>query len=197
MGNRTFSLDDGTTDGDSGPGQSNSDVSEQLGATSLDNGDGDGGNVAGDDRTYDPDRHLGPDRVNADGTYRRKRRRKGSSGSPRKTAHKAADNSASVDTLSKVILFSSLSVSALFKAPEFGCNDAESTALAGALANVLEQFDIRPDPKVEAIFGLIMVSATIFGPKAYLYNQRIKEARKETKEPTFDFVVQPPYNPEA
>lgn len=53
----------------------------------------------------------------------------------------------------------------------------EADMLAAASVNVLDQFDIRPDPKIEAIFGLIIAAGTVYAPRYYLVRKRTAEER--------------------
>jgi hypothetical protein len=64
------------------------------------------------------------------------------------------------------------------KTPELALQEAESAALATSLANVLDQFDITPDPKVQAIIGLLMCGGMIYGPRMYMIRERVKNAGK-------------------
>lgn len=68
------------------------------------------------------------------------------------------------------------------KVPEFEIEQTEAKTLAQALANVLAEFDIQPDPKVQAIVGLVVAAGSIYGPRMYLYNERVKadKAKKKT-----------------
>jgi hypothetical protein len=64
------------------------------------------------------------------------------------------------------------------KTPELKLEDDEATSLAAATANVLEEFDIRPDPKIEAVIGLVTVSSMIYGPRIYMIAERRKSEKK-------------------
>jgi hypothetical protein len=63
------------------------------------------------------------------------------------------------------------------KSPELILTDDESKALAAATANVMQEFDIRPSPKAEAIVGLVITAGGIYGPRAYFIRERIKNGR--------------------
>jgi hypothetical protein len=76
------------------------------------------------------------------------------------------------------LLIVHLGFAGVFKAPELALDQDEADSFAGATANVLEQFDITPSPKVEAILAWGAVAATVYGPRIYLINQRKKEERK-------------------
>lgn len=57
--------------------------------------------------------------------------------------------------------------------------------LANASANVLEQFDLKPDPKTQAIVGLIIAAGTVYGPRAYMITARkAQEKRARPANPT-------------
>jgi uncharacterized PurR-regulated membrane protein YhhQ (DUF165 family) len=55
----------------------------------------------------------------------------------------------------------------------------EAEALANATANVLIEFDIQPNPKVQAIVGLVMTAGSIYGPRVYLIRERKKAQQNE------------------
>lgn len=146
-----------------------------------------GGGSSGDDsrdaagNEFDPTIHVARDKRNADGSFRRKRGRKaGNSSAPRSRTQ--ADYSASIDSLARMLGFVHLGIAAAAKTPELVLNDEESKALAGATAKVLEEFDIRPDPKVEAIVGLVTTAGAIYGPKYYFIRERKKNERREREE---------------
>lgn len=62
--------------------------------------------------------------------------------------------------------------------PELILSDGEASSLAGATVKVMEQFDLQPDPKTQALVGLVMVSATIYGPRIYnIRARKVDEAR--------------------
>lgn len=58
-------------------------------------------------------------------------------------------------------------------------DEGEATSLSQATVRVLEEFDIKPDPKIEAIVGLIMTAGSIYGPKAYEIHKRLKESKSK------------------
>lgn len=69
-------------------------------------------------------------------------------------------------------------IATIGKAPEMELSKDESDLLANATVNVLQEFDIRPDPKTEAVFGLIVACGTVYGPRAFLYRKRKAEESK-------------------
>ena len=174
-----FNFDDGNADAtDSGI----------VVAPFLSGSDGSSGDESGDARDatgerFNPDIHSGRDKLNADGSYRKKRGRKAGSGSgssgnqnSRKT-----NNQASVESLTRVLAILHIGIATATKTPEMALEDKEAELLATATANVLNEFDIRPDPKIEAIIGLIMAAGSIYGPRVYLIAERKKHERD--KEP--------------
>lgn len=45
----------------------------------------------------------------------------------------------------------------------------------------MEQFDLRPDPKTQAIIGLVMTAGMIYGPRAYLIQYRRSQEKAERR----------------
>lgn len=52
--------------------------------------------------------------------------------------------------------------------------------LSRASVNMMEQFDITPDPKTQAVVGLIVAAATVYGPRAVAY--RFRKAQEKAEE---------------
>lgn len=180
MAYEPFSLGTGNTDAQSGSGFADDTDPTGLGtgATFLggsgDDSGGSSGDVGGDDTVYDPERHVGPDKRNADGTYRRKRRRKsGNSAAPR--SRTKADHQASLEGLTRILSIMHIGIATATKMPEMVLEEDEAKNLAAATATVLSEFDIRPDPKIEAIIGLVTAAGMIYGPRVYLITDRKKK----------------------
>lgn len=57
----------------------------------------------------------------------------------------------------------------------------EGELLATASVNMMQQFDIAPDPKTQAIIGMIMATATVYGPRIYMIRARLAQEAKEAK----------------
>lgn len=158
-------------DGDGGSGE--------LGAVNFGRSDS-GSDDGGDDFTFDPERHIGRDRTNADGSYRRKRRRKDGSTGPsarRNNPQKGATYSASIDALSNTLIIFHAGLASLTKTKELEIESNESEALAKNIANVMAEFDITPDPKIQAVLGLVMTAGMIYGPRMYLIRERVKNEK--------------------
>ena len=153
-------------------------------------GGSDGGSSGASERDargveFDPDIHAGRDRRNADGSWSRKRGRRAGSGSSASAAPRSrtkADNQASVDGLASMLGVLHLGIAAATKTPELALKDDEAKNLAVATARVLEEFDIRPDPKIEAIVGLIIAGSSIYGPRAYFIMERKKKEAAERRQ---------------
>jgi hypothetical protein len=60
-------------------------------------------------------------------------------------------------------------------------DEAEGRMLAEASANVMEQFDLKPDPKTQAIIGLVMAAGTVYGPRAVIIQMRKAQERTEKR----------------
>lgn len=65
--------------------------------------------------------------------------------------------------------------------PELVIDGDEGKLLAKATANLLEQFDLKPDPKMQAVVGLVMAAGTVYGPRAYMIRQRKAQQAAEKK----------------
>lgn len=167
--------DGGNTDNGTDNASDNGSVPFFLGGSSSDSGSGDSRDAAGNE--FDELIHSGRDKFNADGTFRKRRgRRAGSSGSESKRGGgKASSYSASVDSLAFMIGTLNLGIATMSKFPDFATSEEENQKLAQASARVLEEFDLRPSPKAEAIVGLIVATGSVYGPRVYLYANRKKK----------------------
>jgi len=72
-----------------------------------------------------------------------------------------------------------LGIATATKLPELALDSDDEKTLASAVLNVADQFDIRPDPKVEAILGLIVAAGVVYGPKVVMIRERKKEEKAE------------------
>lgn len=75
-----------------------------------------------------------------------------------------------------------IGIASATKTPELKLEDEEANALAQSTAVVLEEFDIRPDPKIEAVIGLVTTASMIYGPRIYLIGQRRKKEKEERQQ---------------
>ena len=138
---------------------------------------GSSGDVDSAGDRFDPAIHSGPDKFNRDGTFRKKRGRKAGTGSGANRG-KATDYSASLDAFTGMLAIVHVGLASVTKTPELVLEEDEAKSLAMASANVLEQFDITPDPRVTAIVGLITTCGVIYGPRVYLVRERRKAERE-------------------
>lgn len=127
---------------------------------------------------FDGSIHVGPDKFNGDGTFRKRRGRKAGSGN---SGSKKANLSASLDALSTTLMLVHVGLASATKTPELELEEKEADTLAQATARVLEEFDFTPSPKVQAVVGLIVACGSIYGPKAIQIKMRW-DAEKEVKE---------------
>lgn len=147
-------------------------------------GTGDDGDVDGTGQRFDPAIHSGRDKRNADGSYRRKRGRKsGSGGSATGKASSSGDIKAAAEMLSQTLMLLHVGIASSTRCPEMVLDKGESDMLAKATVNVMEQFDITPDPKVQAMAGLIIAAGTVYGPRVYLIRDRVKQEAKQRENP--------------
>ena len=178
MAYEPFNLGSGNTDAESGTGYAADGIGSEpatfLGGNSGGSGDGDSGELGGDDSIFDPERHVGPDKRNADGSYRRKRKRK-SGNSPAPRSKTKADHQASLEGLTRILSIIHIGIATATKTPEMALDDDEAKNLAAATATVLQEFDIRPDPKIEAVVALVTAAGMIYGPRVYLITDRKKK----------------------
>lgn len=149
--------------------------------------DGSTGNDSGGTTSdgFDPAVHIGRDKLNSDGSFRKKRGRKAGSGGSNSSSgtRTKAQNTASVEGLTRILAILHVGLAAATKTPEMVLEDSEAENLAKATATVLTEFDIRPDPKVEAVIGLVTAAGLIYGPRIYLITERKKlEAEERRKE---------------
>lgn len=139
-----------------------------------------GGSGGSGSEQFDPAIHVSPDKRNADGSYTRKRGRKAGSGSNRNRSQKAAaDLGTSIEALSKTLVILHTGIAGITGVPEIAIDASEGDILANASANVLAQFDIAPDPKTQAIIGMIMACGAVYAPRVVVYRMRKAQEEKE------------------
>lgn len=109
-------------------------------------------------------------RRNKDGSISKPRGRKAGSGN--RASAGANDLKASIDQLSSILVILHAGIAGATNTPELELDKKEGDLLAGAAIPVLDIFDIKPDPRVTAVIGLVMASAQIYGPRIYLIRDR-------------------------
>lgn len=148
-----------------------------------DNGSGSGERDASGTE-FDPRIHAGPDKRNADGNFARKRGRRAGGGSNAGTGRKSqgassADLKGSIEALSKTLVIVHLGIAGATNTPELAIDKDEGDLLAKASANLMSEFDLTPDPKTQAIVGLVMAAATVYGPRAVMIRARKAQEKQE------------------
>jgi len=127
------------------------------------------GNRGSDDRTFDPAIHIGPDRINADGTFRRKRKSGGKRG-PRA----ASRSPISVSGIEAILLSVHAVAATSLRIPELDLDKSEAAHLAEAVAEVARHYPTTIDPRVMAWVNLTMVAGMVYGPRFYAIRARAK-----------------------
>ena len=168
-------------------GAASADFLKLDGAGSGDNVADSGGDSGRNDTDANGDRfdsaiHVGRDKFNKDGSFRKKRGRKASnsSGSGSGYGRGQKSNKANIESLTSILAIVHAGLASATKTPELALEIDDAEALANATANVLIEFDIQPNPKVQAVVGLVMTAGAVYGPKVYMIRERWKEERKET-----------------
>ena len=190
----TFDIDgNGTVDSPFAVSGPPSGDGNPFGAVALGDGSSGSGDVDALGNRFDPDIHVGRDNLNSDGSYRKKRGRKSGSGErpagAQRTRKTASDYSASLDALTNTLVIVHAGLASVSKIKEFELEKDEAKSLAVAVGNVLAEFDIQPDPKMQAIVGLVVAAGAIYGPRMYLYQERVKEEKAKAKAATALHVV--------
>ena len=140
--------------------------------------------------------------IGSSGKPRRKRGRKsggnysGSGGTGAGSAKSSKGNNqalmSGIETLSQTFLIVHMGLAKFTDFKDFELEKKEADNLAGSLVNVMEQFDITPDPKWTAITGLITTSAMIYGPRIVMYRidadnkRQMRRAKKPDNSGQFD-----------
>lgn len=140
-------------------------------------GTGGGSDIAGTE--FDPAIHTGE--RNGDGTWTKRRGRKrggGGHSGPRQKASKA-DLNAAIDGLTKTLVILHTGIAAISGTPELVIDEEEGRLLASASANVMEEFDLKPDPKTQAIIGLVIAAGTVYAPRMVLIQMRRAQEKEE------------------
>lgn len=171
--------------GDANNGDTDAQINGDDGASSATFlGGSDGGSSGSGERDangerFDASIHISPDKRNADGSFRKKRGRKSGNATASTRSRSKASNQASVEGLTRMLAIIHMGIASATKTPELKLEDEEAEALAKSTAVVLEEFDIRPDPKIEAIIGLVTTAGMIYGPRVYLIAERKKQEKRD------------------
>lgn len=114
---------------------------------------------------------------NKSGSPRKKRGRKPGSFNASKGNREDLKNS--IDTLANMIGFAHIGIATISKCPEMALEENEAKAIAGATARVLEVFEIRPDPRIEAIVGFGATIGPIYASRYFMIRNRVKKERED------------------
>lgn len=175
-------------------------IEEQAGNIGDENGGIENGNGESEGRIVDPAGIEYGDEYERDasgnlvigksGKPRRKRGRRsagnsgrssggtGTSAGKTRTRNSQAVN-LGLETLSKTLMVVHMGLASFAKFDTFALEQAEADALSASIANVMEQFDWTPDPRMTAVAGLVTTSATIYGPRLYLYREHLKNKNEK------------------
>lgn len=141
-----------------------------IAAANSNGGNGHSGSAgSGDD--FDPAIHAGRDKLNADGSYRRKRGRK-----PGGTASASAQTSTlNLAGIESVLLSVHAMLAVSISAPEIAIDKDEAKAMSDAIAEVAKHYPMQIDPKTLAWANLASCAAIVYGPRAYSIRVRRRE----------------------
>ena len=119
------------------------------------------------------------------GPERRKRRGRppGSTNRSRTEAAKAFP----VDAWAKTLIMVHAGAAAFMQFPEFALEKDEADLLATSMRDVAIAYDIVPDPKTQALIGMVMAIGTVYGPRAYLALHR-KQSTDAAARPNLQVV---------
>ncbi len=148
----------------------------------------DDGDASGD---FDPAIHIGRDKRNADGSYRRKRGRRAGSSNAKNPARRAGKASlADVNTVEKALVGIHAIMAGVFSAPEFALEKDESKPLAESVSEVAKHYDIPEVADVTlAWVSLAMVAGPMYMAKYMLVRERIRAERATRINPERGTVV--------
>jgi hypothetical protein len=85
--------------------------------------------------------------------------------------------------LSQTLQLLHMGIASATSAPEMAIDKAEGDMLAKATVNLLDQFDITPDPKMQAVAGLVIAAGSVYGPRVYLIRERLKQEARNRENP--------------
>lgn len=144
-----------------------------------------GSGGSGGDEEFDPAIHSGRDKINTDGTFRRKRGRK-AGGNSAKNSHPV--NIAGIES---VLLSMHAMMAAGLQAPEMAIEADEAKMLAEAVAEVQRHYPMVIDPRVMAWVNLVSAAGMVYGPRVYMIRKRkIAEAEMAKEKPNSLSLVQ-------
>lgn len=126
--------------------------------------------------------------LGASGNPRKKRGRKpgsgsggGTGGSAKQGSRNTKDLAAGLETLSNSLMFVHMGLAAFTDFDNWKLKKEEADSLSSSIANVMQEFDMAPDPRFAAVAGLITTAGMIYGPRVYLYREHKAEKRKQKR----------------
>lgn len=161
---------------------------DDLGAFAPDalagNGDGnngDGGNGGpGDGDGFDPAIHIGRDRKNADGSFRRKRGRKSGGGS---SGRRKASSHLDITGVQAVLMSVHAGLAGAMRNEIWAISEGEAQTLAGAIIELEKQYPSKIDPRALAWINLTGVCGAIYGTRFVALWMEAQARRKQEARP--------------
>src|SRR5579864_3275057 len=138
------------------------------------------GAAAGEGDNYARD-ESGAIKYNKDGTPRKKRGRKSGGKNASASAQGNTPLVNGIETLANSLMVVHIGIASLTKFDEFALSDTEANTLSKSIVNVMQEFDIAPDPRLVAVTGLITTAGMIYGPRMYNYSE-FRAAKKRRKQ---------------
>lgn len=141
-----------------------------------------------DHREYNPEFHLGEDRLNADGTFRA--RRAPPDGQARQVVNQKVVSGKArplpVSTVELFLISSHAMMAGAFDMPELKLDKDDANNLAVPITKVAALYDLKVDPRLEAYGMLIIAIAGVYGPKvgAIYERMRAEHARNVSPRPS-------------
>jgi hypothetical protein len=89
-----------------------------------------------------------------------------------------------VEWLGGVLMIVHAGIASATKTPELELTEPEANQLGKSVGAVMDEFGFQPDPRTQAIVGLVITAGMIYGPRMYLIRERIAEPKKA---PASDF----------
>lgn len=134
-------------------------------------GDGDnrdGGNGGpGNGDNFDASIHIGRDRINADGSFRRKRVKGGRSASGGTTRPRKASTSLDITGVQAVLYSTHAAIAGATGSAVWALSDGEAKSLAQAIIELERQYPTQIDPRALAWINLFGVAGAIYGTRLF------------------------------
>lgn len=143
---------------------------------------------------FDPERHSGLDKLNADGGYRLKRGRRATGASGKTSTRSARKTSVNVNAIETALVGIHMVAATMLRAPEIALEKDESEPLAKAVAEVAKHYDVpHVADVVLAWVSLGFIALPMYGAKAVLVKDRVKAEKAKNVTDTAENVMH--FNP--